>query len=63
MFPKYICCQFGTLPGHMFMSHPTSLVPIEEILKMIRAINIDQNPNPECSLFWINVVLYIKDDK
>ena len=35
--------------------HPTSLVPVEAIMTMIRAIKIDHGTNPECSLFGIHI--------
>ena len=37
------------------MFHPTSLDPVEVIMTMIRAIKIDHDTNPECSLFGIHI--------
>ena len=37
------------------MFQPTSLVPVEVIMTMIRAIKIDHGTNPECSLFGIQI--------
>ena len=37
------------------MFHPTSLDPVEVIITMIRAIKIDHDTNPECSLFGIHI--------
>ena len=39
------------------MFHPTSLVPVEAIMTMIRAIKIDHGTDPEWSLFRIHIVL------
>ena len=39
------------------MFHPTSLVPVEAIMTMIRAIKIDHGTDPEWSLFRIHTVL------
>ena len=41
----------------ILMFHPTSLVPGEVIMTMIRAFKIDHGTNPECSLFGIHSVL------
>ena len=39
----------------ILMFHPTSLIPVEVIMTMIRAIKIDHGTNPECSLFGIHI--------
>ena len=42
------------------MFHSTSLVPVEGIMTMIRAIKIDHGPYQECPVFGIYVVLGIR---
>ena len=44
----------------MFMFHPISLVPVEGIMTMIRAIKTDHDLDPKCSPFRIHVVLDIR---
>ena len=42
------------------MFHPISLVPVEGIMTMIRAIKTDHDLDPKCSSFGIHVVLDIR---
>ena len=47
--------HFNALYIYILMFHPTSLDPVEVIMTMIRAIKIDHDTNPECSLFGIHI--------
>ena len=63
LFPQYIQnANLGILPVYIFIHlcfTPTSLVPFEGIITMIRAIKTDQDFDTEWSPFGSHVVLEI----
>ena len=64
LFPQYIQnANLGILPVYIFIYlcfTPTSLVPVEGIITMIRAIKTDQDFDPEWCPFGSHVVFDIR---